>query len=73
MVDIAENPANIPPPITRRAPGTVRVDLETKEIEAHLDEKALFRFWTFNGKVPGPFVRTRVGDTVEVHLKDDAG
>src|SRR5690606_37880556 len=72
MADIAENPTNIPPPITRREPATVRVNLETKEIEAHLDEKAMFRFWTFNGTVPGPFVRVRVGDMVEVHLKNDA-
>lgn len=70
MADIAENPVNIPPPITRREPATVRVDLETVEVEAHLDEKAMFRFWTFNGKVPGPFVRVRVGDMVEVHLKN---
>lgn len=70
MADIAENPINIPPPIARREPTTVRVDLETREIEAHLDEQSMFRFWTFNGKVPGPFVRVRVGDTVEVHLKN---
>jgi nitrite reductase (NO-forming) len=72
MADIAENPTNIPAPITRREPATVRVDLETKEVEAHLDDRAMFRFWTFNGTVPGPFVRVRVGDTVEVHLKNDA-
>lgn len=72
MADIAENPTNIPPAITRREPATVRVDLETIEVEAHLDEKAMFRFWTFNGKVPGPFVRVRVGDQVEVHLKNSS-
>src|SRR5690606_20904109 len=70
MADIAENPINIPPPLTRRTPETVRVDLETVEVEAHLDNNSMFRFWTFNGKVPGPFVRVRVGDTVEVHLKN---
>ncbi len=70
MADIAENPENIPPPITRREPATVRVDLETVELEAHLDDTSTFRFWTFNGKVPGPFVRVRVGDTVDVHLKN---
>lgn len=70
MADVAENPVNIPPPITRREPATVRVDLETIELEAPLDDKASFRFWTFNGKVPGPFVRVRVGDQVEVHLKN---
>lgn len=71
MADIAENPANVPPPITRREPTTVQVDLETREIEAHLDNNAMYRFWTFNGTVPGPFVRVRVGDTVEVRLKNN--
>ena len=30
-----------------------------------------YTFWTFNGAVPGPFVRVRVGDHVEVHLKNN--
>lgn len=71
MADIAENPANVPPAITRREPATVRVDLETIEIEAPLDANSTYRFWTFNGTVPGPMVRVRVGDTVEVHLKNN--
>ena len=70
VVDIAHDPAAIPPPLTRRAPETVRVELETVELEARLDERATFRFWTFNRTVPGPFVRVRVGDTVEVHLRN---
>ncbi len=69
--DIAHDPADIPPPISRREPQTVRVDLETVELEAHLGGDSTFRFWTFNGRVPGPFVRVRVGDTVEVHLKNN--
>lgn len=28
----------------------------------------VYRFWTFNGHVPGPFIRTRVGDTLEIHF-----
>jgi nitrite reductase (NO-forming) len=46
----------------------VRVDLQTVELKGQLDDKITYNFWTFNGKVPGPFVRVRVGDTVEVHL-----
>lgn len=68
--DIAHDPADVPPPITRREPQTVRVDLETIEVEAHLDANSTFRFWTFNGRVPGPFVRVRVGDTVECYFKN---
>lgn len=70
MADIAENPENIPPPIDRQEPATITVELETKEVEAHLDEKSTFRFWTFDGTVPGPFIRARVGDTVDVRLKN---
>lgn len=68
--DIAHDPADVPPPITRREPQTVRVELETIEVEAHLDTNSTFRFWTFNGRVPGPFVRVRVGDTVECYFKN---
>jgi nitrite reductase (NO-forming) len=71
VTDIAQDPAAIPPPITRTAPETVRVDLETVELEARLDGNATFNFWTFNGRVPGPFLRVRVGDHVEVHLKNN--
>lgn len=71
MTDISQNPANVPPPITRTEPATVRLEFETIEIEAHLDTNTQYRFWTFNGKVPGPFQRVRVGDTVEVYLKNN--
>ncbi len=69
--DVAHDPADIPGPITRREPETVRVELETIELEAHLDNNATFRFWTFNGRVPGPFIRVRVGDTVECYFKNN--
>lgn len=69
--DIAENPANVPPPTGRSEPATVRVELETIEREATLDTNSTYRFWTFNGTVPGPMIRVRVGDTVEVRLKNN--
>jgi nitrite reductase (NO-forming) len=71
LADIAHDPTEIPPPIGRREPQTVKVELETVEVEAFLDERATFTYWTFNGHVPGPFVRVRVGDTVEVSLTNN--
>jgi nitrite reductase (NO-forming) len=70
--DISRDPADVPPPLPRREPQTVRVDLITEEIGGRLAEGATFVYWTFNGKVPGPLIRARVGDTVEVHLKNSA-
>src|SRR6185312_10461196 len=71
VADIARDPTDLPPPIVRRTPDKVVVELETVEVEARLDEHTTYQFWTFNGRVPGPFVRVRVGDTVEVHLKNN--
>jgi nitrite reductase (NO-forming) len=70
--DISREPTDLPPPIGKRDPQTVRLDLFTVELEGRLAEATTFGYWTFNGKVPGPFVRVRVGDTVDVHLKNSA-
>jgi nitrite reductase (NO-forming) len=68
--DISRISTDLPPPIGKREPQNVRVDLETVELEARLAEGTTFGYWTFNGKVPGPFLRVRVGDTVDVRLKN---
>jgi nitrite reductase (NO-forming) len=68
--DISRISTDLPPPIGKREPQTIRVDLETVELEARLAEGTTFGYWTFNGKVPGPFLRVRVGDTVDVRLKN---
>jgi nitrite reductase (NO-forming) len=70
--DISREPNDLPPPVGKREPQTVRVDLVSVEVEGRLAEGTTFGYWTFNGKVPGPFVRVRVGDTVDIHLKNSA-
>ena len=68
--DFVRDPTEIPPPIRPREPRTVRIDMETIEIEGQLADGTTFMYWTFNGRVPGPFYRVRVGDTIEVHLRN---
>jgi nitrite reductase (NO-forming) len=68
LVSIARDPTDLPGPLTPRSPTTVRVDLEAVEVVGQLAEDTTYPYWTFNGRVPGPFVRVRVGDTVEVYL-----
>jgi len=70
--DISKLSTDLPPPIGKRPPQTVRVDLTTVELEGRLAEGTTFGYWTFNGKVPGPFLRVRVGDTVDVRLKNSS-
>ncbi len=69
---IARSAAEVPPAITRSAPATVRVDLETKEVTAEITKGETYSYMTFGGSVPGPMLRVRVGDTVELHLKNAA-
>lgn len=68
--DIVRDPTEVPPPLPAREPETVRIDLETVEIEGQLADGTTYKYWTFNGKVPGPFFRVRVGDTIEVHVRN---
>ncbi len=70
--DIIRDPADLPSPIARRGPQTLKVHLDTIEVTGQLDDGATYRYWTYNGKVPGPMVRVRVGDTVEVTMKNAA-
>ncbi|HSN18535.1 MAG TPA: copper-containing nitrite reductase [Gammaproteobacteria bacterium] len=76
--DISRDPADLPPPVMAnapkmaRAPTKVRIDLETVEVRGRLADGATYNYWTFNGKVPGPMLRVRVGDTIDLHLKNNA-
>jgi len=67
---VLTSPPNVPPPITRRTPAKVIVELEVVEKEMQISEGVNYTFWTFGGTVPGSFIRVRQGDTVEFHLKN---
>ncbi len=70
LASVVRDPKDLPPPVGKRGPQRVKVDLETVEVTGKLADGASYRYWTFNQKVPGPFVRVRVGDTVAVRLKN---
>jgi nitrite reductase (NO-forming) len=70
VADIVRDPSDLPPPLAKRGPESIRIDMKTIEVTGQLDHGTTYRYWTFDGKVPGPFVRVRVGGTVEVHLKN---
>ncbi len=70
--DIIRLGTDLPPPVAASGPRTVKVDLLTTEVTGQLADGATYRYWTYNNKVPGPFVRVRVGDTVEVVMANAA-
>lgn len=71
-VEVMELPA--PPyvqsPVGDRAAKKVVVNLEVIEEVGELANGVEYNFWTFNGTVPGTFIRARVGDEIELHLKN---
>lgn len=63
-------PPEVPPPIRRSKPARIRVEIETKEFRAPIAEGVEYEFWAFGDTVPGPFIRVREGDTIELTLKN---
>jgi nitrite reductase (NO-forming) len=57
-------------PVGARPATLVKVELETREVNAVMADGITYTFWTFNGTVPGPMLRVRQGDTVELSLKN---
>lgn len=70
-VSVVRNPADLPGPLGDRGPETVRIDLTAVEVNGLLADGTTYRYMTFDGQVPGPMLRVRVGDTVELHFKND--
>ena len=71
-VSITRAATDLPGPPASGAPRTVKVELEAVELVGKLASETTYAYWTFNGKVPGPFLRVRVGDTVELGFKNRA-
>lgn len=68
---VVNNPANVPAPLGGREPQTVQIDLTAVEVQGQLANGTTYSYFTFNGAVPGPFLRVRVGDTVELTLANE--
>jgi nitrite reductase (NO-forming) len=63
-------PPLVPKPIGDRPAMRLVVNMEIKEQEGEMVDGTKYVYWTFGGSVPGSFIRTRVGDEIEFHLKN---
>ncbi|HMN69797.1 MAG TPA: multicopper oxidase domain-containing protein, partial [Bdellovibrionales bacterium] len=61
-------PPQAPPPISRKGPARVTIELEVRETVKKLSDGVEYTFWTFGGTVPGPMLRIREGDYVDFTL-----
>lgn len=56
-----------PAPTTHKST-THHIELIAQEKLSVVATGVTQQLWTYNGKVPGPVIRVRVGDTIDVHL-----
>lgn len=62
----------VPPPITRKQQRRLVVNWEVRETKAEIAPGVIYEsYWAFEGKVPGPVLRLREGDLLEVHLTNN--
>jgi nitrite reductase (NO-forming) len=73
MKAMLTKPPLVPPPIDRPGNAKVVVNLETNEVKGALADGVQYTFWTFGGSVPGPFIRVRTGDIVQIRLMNHHG
>ncbi|MFB6302072.1 MAG: multicopper oxidase domain-containing protein, partial [Haloferacaceae archaeon] len=67
---IAADPTDIPNPIDRNGPKTVEVTLRPEEVTAEIEDGVTFDYMTYNGQVPGPMIRVRQGDTIDLTFEN---
>ncbi len=67
---LSHSPTKLPAPVGGRDPRQLSFTLETTEELGHLADGTQYRFWTFNGTVPGPLLRVREGDSVTITLRN---
>jgi len=69
--DISKKASEVPKPLNRNKPKKVEIVLEAVEVISKIAPNILYHYWTFNNTVPGPFLRVREDDTVELTLYND--
>ncbi|MBT3811592.1 MAG: nitrite reductase, copper-containing [Gammaproteobacteria bacterium] len=69
--DISKQASDLPKPLNRNRPEKVIINLKAVEVISKIAPNILYHYWTFNNTVPGPFLRVREDDTVELSLHND--
>lgn len=70
--DVSADPNNVPSePLSPDADGIVRIYLKTHEVISEIAPGIYQNYWTYNNQVPGPMLRVREGDIIEITLEND--
>lgn len=69
--DIGRDPNEVPLSIERSSGELVKLSLNVKEVISEVAPDIYVNYWTFNGQVPGPLLRVKQDDMVELSLSND--
>jgi len=70
---VAADPRELPDPVDWNEPRRHEIEMTTTEVTAEIEPGVTFDYMTFDGRIPGPMVRVRRGDTVNFTLHNDEG
>ncbi len=71
-LEIGADASAVPAPIQRTGPAHLTFNITSKEVVAKMADGITYTYWTFDGTVPGPMLRARVGDTITINHHNDA-
>lgn len=52
--------------------GIIRISMTAREVMGEIGKDIYFNYWTYDNQVPGPMLRVREGDTIELSLTNDS-
>lgn len=67
---IAADPTDIPDPVDWDEPRRHEIEIQSEEHVAEIEDGVTYDFMTFDGQVPGPLIRARVGDTIHLTFRN---
>ena len=70
---LAADPTDLPAPIRRSTPEHHDITITSDEVDGEIEPGVRFSYMTFGGRIPGPMIRVRQGDTVTLTLKHGKG
>ncbi len=69
---VAADPTDIPSPINRNRSVTHDITLESKDLISEIEPGVEFKYMTYGGQVPGPMIRVRQGDKINLTFKNNS-
>lgn len=65
---ISADPTDIPDPVDWNEPRRHEIEIETRELIAEVEDGVTYPFMTFDGQIPGPMIRARRGDVINLRF-----